>query len=644
MRQRRNRRVKKTAESDLLRGFCLSFFLLFFFGFSFGFQEEYESIDSSVCVGCHEKSINDTNISDDLSHSIHVGFACLDCHTDKGTLPHKISDFRAGLDECFVCHEDIAQQYKVHGRANLADDEDLPVCTACHGYHDILSSTDSQSRTNPLNLPGTCGACHKDLALITQHQISTSHPVDIYSSSVHGQSVLGGMEAAASCNDCHSSSGTAHEIYSSENPNSSINYFNIPLTCGQCHEPEMRDYWKGIHGQLVKRGDATSPVCTSCHGDHGIISPTDPRSPVSRARLAESTCTLCHESITLTEKYGISTGRRPTFIDNYHGLKTKAGDLFVANCASCHGVHMILPSSDPDSMINPARLQQTCGECHPGISAAMAAVPIHGLGPSAVENKTAGFIKNIYILAIFVIIGLMAIHWLIDLFKQIRKVMKRPQVRRMTTGEVLQHWLLLSSFIVLVITGFAQRFGDAWFSRLLFGFEHGFKIRGIIHRSAAVVLIASTIWHTFHLMTQRGRGFLIDMLPNFLDFKQFFQRVFYNLGLSKKEPQFKRFSYVEKAEYWALVWGNAVMILTGFILWFDGFFARLFSVGVHDVARVIHFYEAILASLAILIWHLYSTVFNPAVYPMNPSWLTGKMPREMFVHEHPLAEIEDAKD
>ena len=133
------------------------------------------------------------------------------------------------------------------------------------------------------------------------------------------------------------------------------------------------------------------------------------------------------------------------------------------------------------------------------------------------------------------------------------------------------------------------------------------------------------------------------MFPNYSDLRDFFQRIFFNLGLSKKAPRFKRFSYIEKAEYWALIWGNAVMIVTGILLWFDNYFVSLLPKGYLDVAGVIHFYEAILASLAILIWHLYSVIFNPHVYPMNPSWLTGKMPRDMYVHEHPEAEIEEVK-
>ena len=92
---------------------------------------------------------------------------------------------------------------------------------------------------------------------------------------------------------------------------------------------------------------------------------------------------------------------------------------------------------------------------------------------------------------------------------------------------------------------------------------------------------------------------------------------------------------MEKAEYWALIWGNAVMIITGILLWFDNTFIKIFSEGVLDVALVVHYYEAILASLAILIWHLYATVFNPEIYPMNPAWLHGKMPKDMYRHEHP---------
>jgi len=111
--------------------------------------------------------------------------------------------------------------------------------------------------------------------------------------------------------------------------------------------------------------------------------------------------------------------------------------------------------------------------------------------------------------------------------------------------------------------------------------------------------------------------------------------VSYNIGFGKTRPRFGRFSYVEKAEYWAVIWGTIIMVFTGFFLWFDNLAIKLFPKGFLDVMLVIHYYEAWLATLAIFIWHMYSTVFSPSVYPMNPAWYTGKMPLEQYRHEHP---------
>ncbi len=607
-------------------------------------EEEHEKIDSTACIECHEKGKHDTVITEDLSHSIHDGFECLDCHIDKDTIPHKEdSAFTVACEGCGDCHEAEKEIYKFHGRMSVEECVDIPTCSDCHGDHDVLPSSVKLSKTHPTNLPNTCAQCHEDLDLIKKYQILVDHPIDVYKNSIHGQATKGGIYVAATCNDCHSTGGSAHRILAPGNPESTINHFNIPKTCGECHKGVENDFWEGIHGQLVARGETDSPVCTNCHGEHGIISPDDPRSPVSKSRVAEWTCAPCHESITLTEKYGLPTARLTSFIDSYHGLKTKAGDIHVANCASCHGVHRILPSTDSTSTIHPDNLQGTCGECHPGISAAMASSPIHGVGGEGLQTRAAEIVKTVYIVAIVVIIGLMVLHWLIDLVKQIILVMKKPQVRRMRLGDLWQHTFLMLSFVVLVISGFALRFSESWITKLFFGWEHGFELRGIIHRIAAGVLIFVTIWHIIYLFTRRGKTFLKDMMPKIQDFRDFVQRILYNLGLSKKTPRFKQFSYIEKAEYWALIWGTAVMIITGIFLWFDNYFVQIFPKGILDVALVIHYYEAILATLAVFIWHLYSTVFNPQVYPMNPSWLTGKMPRDMYEHEHPDAEVEEVK-
>lgn len=622
---------------------CLFVISLVFINPVFSQEEEYEQIKSSGCVDCHETSLHETVITDDISHSIHQELECLDCHSDKNTLPHQeITGFDIGYQSCGACHEDQMEIYKVHGREVIEEFKDWPSCSDCHGDHDVLPSTVKLAKTHPVNLPQTCGKCHEDLDITRKYEILIDHPIEIYENSIHGKATKGGIYVAATCNDCHSTGGTAHKILSPGDNESSINHFNIPETCGKCHKGVEQDFNEGIHGKLVGRGETDAPVCTNCHGEHGIISPDDPRSPVSRSKVAEKTCAPCHESITLTEKYGLPTERLTSFIDSYHGLKSKAGDKYVANCASCHGVHRILASTDSTSTVHPDNLQTTCGECHPDISPELAATPIHGInGEGGLQTKTAEIVEIIYIVAIIVIIGLMVLHWLIDLIKQIILMMNKPQVRRMRLHEVWQHVFLMVSFIVLAISGFALRFNESWITSLFFSWERGSEMRGLVHRIAAVILIITSIWHFFYFFSKRGKTFLKDIFPKLSDFREFVQRILFNLGKVKETPRFKRFSYIEKAEYWALIWGNIVMIVTGILLWFDNYFIKFLPKGVLDVSLIIHYYEAILASLAILIWHLYSTVFNPQVYPMNPSWLTGKMPEDMFKHEHPGENIEE---
>jgi cytochrome b subunit of formate dehydrogenase len=599
---------------------------------------EYEPITSEACGTCHEMTAEDGAFAATLHLSVHSGLDCLACHQDKGTMPHQPADgFRAGNDGCRSCHAEASQQYQVHGRAKVENSNgDIPDCAACHGSHGILPPDDKRSSVHPAHLPGTCGSCHENLNITRKYEILIDHPVQIYEASVHGQATRGGTFIAASCSDCHSSGGTAHRILAPNFPDSTVNHFNIPGTCGQCHKGVEQDYLEGIHGRRVANGQTDAPVCTSCHGEHGILAPSDPRSPVSPMRVAEITCARCHDSEILNEKYGLPAGRLVSFIDSYHGLKSKAGDTLVANCSSCHGPHRVLPSSDPSSPINPANLRHTCGECHPKISEAVAGTPIHGVGGDGLHPRASDIVARIYQIAIIVIIGLMVIHWLIDLGRHCKDVFdRRPQIQRMYPNEVWQHMLLTVTFVALVLSGFALRYDQGLIAKWFFGWEGGFAVRRLAHRISATLFCITVVWHTVYLFTPRGRRLLRDMWPNRSDFGFFWQQILHNLGRAKRPICTGRFTYVEKAEYWALVWGAVVMIITGWMLWFDNWLSSFLPKGVLDVALTIHFWEAWLATLAILVWHLYSVMFSPEVYPMNPSWLTGHMPEDMYRASHP---------
>jgi cytochrome b subunit of formate dehydrogenase len=281
--------------------------------------------------------------------------------------------------------------------------------------------------------------------------------------------------------------------------------------------------------------------------------------------------------------------------------------------------------------VHPANLQATCGQCHQGITAAATQVQIHG---QSATSPWVGRMTVIYIVLIVGVIGGMIAFVALDFRKHMQALLQRPQIQRMDRNAVLQHTLLMVSFIVLVMTGFALRYSSVPFFSFAFGWDGGFSARGLIHRIAACVFLFSVIWHTVYLFTGPGRGFLRAMAPGLWDLRQVMHAFSFNLGLRHDHPRYGKFSFVEKAEYWALVWGTVVMAVTGLLLWFRNLFGDAMSHGFLDVMRVIHLYEAWLATLAILIWHFYSVIFKPGVFPGNPSWITGRMPVEMFEEEH----------
>lgn len=602
--------------------------LLFLGGSAHGFTAD-------DCYDCHDQTVEERYPRHDscLVNSVHSDHDCTDCHVEIDELPHPET---MKTVDCGACHDDSAEEYRNHGLLKTGKGGDVPVCADCHGKHDILAVDKRNSRVNALNLPNTCGKCHENLDITEKHELLNKAAVPVYKGSVHGTAAIGGVYSAATCNDCHAKRGSAHNILDAGDPESPVNHFNIPNTCGQCHRAIAADYWEGIHGLETKRGRTDSPVCTNCHGEHGITAPSNPDSRVSKMRLAEATCSPCHESASLNEKFDLKGAKRESWVDSYHGLKTSAGDVTVANCASCHGVHRILPQSDSTSSIHPDNLVETCGHCHTDISVEMAQTTIHGT-PGEDQTPLAGVLADFYIIMIIVVVGGMILYCLIDLRQQVKSVVIKKQVIRMFPGELAQHYALMISFTVLVITGFALRFSDAFWVQWLFGFEGGFPLRGLLHRIAAVVLVVTSIWHLIYLASKQGKSFLVDMLPKFRDLTEFKQMMLYNIGMSKERPQFGRFSYVEKMEYWALVWGTLIMVLSGISMWYQSFFGQWLPKGYFDIMLVLHYYEAWLATLAIVVWHLYSTVFSPAVYPMNPAWIHGRMSGRMFHHEHPGA-------
>jgi cytochrome b subunit of formate dehydrogenase len=208
---------------------------------------------------------------------------------------------------------------------------------------------------------------------------------------------------------------------------------------------------------------------------------------------------------------------------------------------------------------------------------------------------------------------------------------------RFSTAQRVQHIILFVSFFILIITGLPLMISDTWVARAMFWFEGSFAVRGIVHRLAAVGLLGVSVYHLFYcLFSRRGNQDLRQMTLRKNDLTDPFQILLYNLGRKPEPPKYPRFNFIEKFEYYAVAWGSGVMLVTGAALWFPVQATILFPRWVLDIIRVIHGFEAILAFLAIIIWHMYNVHLNPEVFPMSRVWLNGRMSLDLLRHHHRL--------
>lgn len=216
---------------------------------------------------------------------------------------------------------------------------------------------------------------------------------------------------------------------------------------------------------------------------------------------------------------------------------------------------------------------------------------------------------------------------------------------RMTLNERIQHLNLAINFTILVITGFALRYPEAFWASPITDVPMGMTFRGFLHRLSGAAIVTLGGYHLLYLaFTERGRRIALDMIPTLKDARDLWETLKNNLFINRppKEIKMGRFNFREKLEYLGLIWGTIVMTVTGFILWFKEEWLRLFPLWTFEVARAIHFYEAILATFTILIWHFYSVIFNPDVYPMNWAWINGHLTEHEMELEHGL-ELEQIK-
>ncbi|MDP2917382.1 MAG: cytochrome b/b6 domain-containing protein [Dehalococcoidia bacterium] len=219
------------------------------------------------------------------------------------------------------------------------------------------------------------------------------------------------------------------------------------------------------------------------------------------------------------------------------------------------------------------------------------------------------------------------------------KVQVEEQVTRFDVHQIIQHAVLMVSFILLVVTGLPMKFSTAGISEWWVQIWGGISNIRAVHHTSAYVMVLVCLYHLIYIgygMLVKKRPFPMWMVPSVADFVKLFQELAYFVGLRKEPPQFDRFNWREKFDYWAIFWGMPVMAGSGFILMFPVFATKYLPGWVVPVAYTAHSHEAMLAFTWIFFIHIFFNHFSPSVYPLNKSIFTGKVPRERYIKEHAL--------
>ncbi|MDH3268526.1 MAG: hypothetical protein OEM46_06690 [Ignavibacteria bacterium] len=325
-----------------------------------------------LCGRCHregtpvqlQRNIPQDRILENYTESIHgeglltkgliVSATCVSCHSAHRVLPH--TDSRSTISRqniastCSVCHAEIETVHRKIIRGELWEKQEhtLPACVDCHQPHEIRKVYYDYGMADK-----DCLECHDNPNLVSSK--------DGRSLFVNYNEINNSRHSKTACSQCHSEVNV-----SKHRPCETI---QSKVDCSACHEEVGLEYSKSTHGNLVAKQDPNGPTCIECHGTHGTLGRTDPKSPTFATNIPVL-CAKCHRE---GEKAAVRyTGSEKEIIEHYtesiHGKGLlKSGLTVTATCTACHTAHRELPHLNPESSINPANIASTCGTCHHGI-------------------------------------------------------------------------------------------------------------------------------------------------------------------------------------------------------------------------------------------------------------------------------------
>ena len=217
------------------------------------------------------------------------------------------------------------------------------------------------------------------------------------------------------------------------------------------------------------------------------------------------------------------------------------------------------------------------------------------------------------------------------------KQIDRDYVIRFTRWQRAQHLIMILTFVGLLITGLPQKWPEFQVSIQTVDLLGGIFATRWLHRALGIALTLLAIAHlatvTRYLFFERGKP---TMFVNRRDFTDAIEQLQYYRGQRENEPSFGRYDFRQKFEYWGLLMGTMVMVGSGFVLMYPMQISRFLPAELIPAAKVMHSYEAMLAMLIVVVWHMYSAIFNPHAFPLDRTIFTGKISKDRMREEHPL--------
>ena len=573
--------------------------------------------------------------------------SCLICHHQPGL---------ARLDKDVLSLSFVSERYVIE---RLGAHARLP-CISCHPESEV--DTFPHEEISPVDCTRTC---HLDTTFGARAEFSHTAVAERLDKGVHSTEALSELDLArpllrpgqSTCLYCHDEPVFPESTDPLESPSGAGS-----SRCASCHDdlPVDVDYFlQHVAERPRTRGSVmrTVEVCATCHSDPALTAEMEQHDAVS------------------------------SYLRSFHGKANLLGSEDAATCVDCHrtgagDAHGMLAADDLGGSTHPDQLGATCrsGGCHP------AAVP--ELSSASVHLQLTPLLKTpeYYVMAFFILLtlGVLAVFLaliLLELCNEVvrprdprqrqltalaRAVQRHPDGRRMllrqTVGQRVQHWLLATSFLVLVVTGMPLKFASEPWAEALVSALGGVAGTRTLHRASAIIISATFCFHVALLARAffarlraktpdralvRGAIDVVlehPMVPRPRDVVLFGQLFGYLLGLRRHRPESGQHRFTQKFDYWAVFWGMLILGLSGAVLWAEAWSPSVFGGRTLNFALIMHSDEAFLAAIYIAIAHIYAVALAPRVFPLSRGSLTGDMPAEEVAGGHAGHLLEVARE